>query len=198
MPNNKRKRVSKIKGKDKAHPYSRKARQISRAQTKEAQIARTKSDRISKGMAQGQKLVWFRDRIAEDDLEAKSLWSKVELSALVDEYLERNSEDVGEVLEKKKKGRALTPREILLLQVVETERKEARLAGVDVPDLTNGALVKTLRAWDGDLNSTSTIKLITCKSSSAPSLQAKQAAAPTKQPLTEEQAIAQVTGMAVD
>ncbi|KAI9468589.1 hypothetical protein BX667DRAFT_473853, partial [Coemansia mojavensis] len=131
---NKRKRLSKIKGKEKAHPYSRKARQISRAMTKEANISKAKSDRIGIAMARGQKV-----------------------------YLNRNREQVDELEEKRNTVRGLSPKETLFLQVTETEAKEAKLSGIDVPDLTNGLVVKTLRIWDGDVNSITTIKLVNCK-----------------------------------
>ncbi|KAJ2850962.1 translation machinery-associated protein 16 [Coemansia brasiliensis] len=163
MPNNKRKRLSKIKGKEKAHPYSRKARQISRAMTKEASISKAKNDRINASIARGQKVVWFRDRINEDDLKAQKSWSKLELQKLLSEYLNRNQDQVDELVEKRNTIRGLSPKETLFLQVMESEAKEAKLSGIDVPDLTNGLVVKTLRIWDGDVNSITTIKLVKCK-----------------------------------
>ncbi|KAI9503129.1 translation machinery-associated protein 16, partial [Coemansia spiralis] len=144
-PNNKRKRVSKIKGKEKAHPYSRKAKQISRAMHKESQIAKAKAERTSGAMARGQKVVWFRDNL--DTAEGKKLWTIDELREFVDRYLVRNQDEVDELAEKKKAGRALSPREAFFLQAIEVEAREARLAGIEVPDLTNGAVVRTLRAW---------------------------------------------------
>ncbi|KAJ1668740.1 translation machinery-associated protein 16 [Coemansia sp. RSA 1813] len=210
MPNNKRKRVSKIKGREKAHPYSRKARQISRAMHKESQIAKTKSDRLSGAMSKGQKVVWFRDNMdsmlgdgeLEDD-KKKKVWTKNELRELVSSYLKRNQDEVDELEEKE--GKALTPKEALFLQVMETETKEARLAGIEVPDLTNGAVVKALRAWDGDVNSITTIKLITCKPLDAPSADAtieksgkqKTGSEGVEATVSEDQAIANLTGMIV-
>ncbi|KAJ2586272.1 hypothetical protein EV177_009795, partial [Coemansia sp. RSA 1804] len=84
-PNNKRKRVSKIKGKEKAHPYSRKAKQISRAMHKETQISRAKTDRLNGAMAKGQKVVWFRDNMDSDqaDGSVKKAWTKDELRELL-------------------------------------------------------------------------------------------------------------------
>ncbi|KAJ2801535.1 translation machinery-associated protein 16, partial [Coemansia guatemalensis] len=194
-PNNKRKRVGKIKGKEKAHPYSRKARQISRAMNKESQIARAKEERAKVAMAHGQKQVWFRDRINEEDLLEQKSWTTEQLAKLVDEYLQRNNEEVEEI-EAGRKGRALAPKDALFLQVVETEKKESKLGGIEVPDLTSAFMVKTLRSWDGDVNSLSTIKLINCKPSDQ--LQQKQrdvgTGASTK---TAEEAIAQATGMVV-
>ncbi|KAJ1678131.1 hypothetical protein EV182_004711, partial [Spiromyces aspiralis] len=45
-PNNKRKNLSKIKGKDKAHPYSRKATQMRRAINRQARLETEKSKRF--------------------------------------------------------------------------------------------------------------------------------------------------------
>ncbi|KAJ1799749.1 translation machinery-associated protein 16 [Coemansia sp. RSA 2399] len=207
MPNNKRKRVSKIKGREKAHPYSRKARQITRAMHKETQIAKTKSDRLSGALSKGQKVVWFRDNMdstqeeSEDDTK-KKVWTKDELRELIAVYLNRNQDDVDELLEKKNNGKVLAPKEALFLQVVEIEAKEARLAGIAVPDLTNGAVVKVLRAWDGDVNSITTIQLITCKPLDAPIADGTAENDNDDQMLeeatpSEDQAISNLTGMIV-
>ncbi|KAJ2145138.1 translation machinery-associated protein 16 [Coemansia sp. RSA 1807] len=189
MPNNKRKRMSKIKGKEKAHPYSRKARQISRAMNKEALLSKAKIDRVNSAMSRGQKIVWFRDRINEDDLKTQKTWTLMEMRSLLDEYLQRNDEDMDELKTKREETRGLSPKEELFVQVVETERKEAKLAGLDVPDLNNGLVVKTLRIWDGDVNSITTIKLVKCKPTDADN---EAISADPK-----VQAIAQATGMVV-
>ncbi|KAJ2540693.1 translation machinery-associated protein 16 [Coemansia sp. RSA 1853] len=190
MPNNKRKRMSKIKGKEKAHPYSRKARQISRAMNKEALLSKAKIDRVNSAMSRGQKIVWFRDRINEDDLKTQKTWTIMEMRLLLDEYLQRNDEDIEELRVKREETRGLSPKEELFVQVMETERKEAKLAGLDVPDLNNGLVVKTLRIWDGDVNSITTIKLVKCKPTDADEVSATSADA-------SAQAIAQATGMVV-
>ncbi|KAJ2103423.1 translation machinery-associated protein 16 [Coemansia sp. S100] len=214
IPNNKRKRVSKIKDKEKAHPYSRKARQINRAMHKETSIAKAKSERINAALGRGQKIVWFRDNMdkGEEEVEAKlkkKMWTMVELRQLVDVYLERNDEEIETILAKKEEGKNLLQKESLFLQLVDSEVKEAKLAGVEVPDLTNGAVVKTLRAWDGDLNSITTIKLVTCKPASIIPIEeeaknsrrgdsASAKADKIPQLLTEQQAIEIATGMAVN
>ncbi|KAJ2883229.1 translation machinery-associated protein 16, partial [Coemansia aciculifera] len=224
-----RKRVSKIKDKEKAHPYSRKARQINRAMHKETNIAKAKSDRINMALGRGQKVVWFRDNMDKDDkandsddseeeedeeeeVDAKlkkKTWTMLELRQLVDVYLARNSGEVETILAKKSEGKNLLQKESLFLQLVESEIKEAKLAGVEVPDLTNGAVVKALRAWDGDLNSITTIKLVSCKPASIIPIEeeakknirrgdntAKADRVP--QLLTEQQAIELATGMVVN
>ncbi|KAJ1729198.1 translation machinery-associated protein 16 [Coemansia sp. Benny D160-2] len=203
MPNNKRKRVSKIKGKEKAHPYSRKAKQISRAMHKETQISRAKTDRLNGAMAKGQKVVWFRDNMDSDQADGsiKKAWTKDELRELLGVYLKRNDEEVAQLTEKKG-TRTLIPREALFLQAVEVEAKEARLAGIDVPDLTNGSVVKALRAWDGDVNSITTIKLITCKPLDAPSAEETDCSKNDGKleldgAMAEDQEIAKLTGMVV-
>ncbi|KAJ2049516.1 translation machinery-associated protein 16 [Coemansia sp. S16] len=214
QPNNKRKRVSKIKDKEKAHPYSRKARQINRAMHKETSIAKAKSERINAALGRGQKIVWFRDNMdkGEEEVEAKlkkKMWTMVELRQLVDVYLERNDEEIETILAKKEEGKNLLQKESLFLQLVDSEVKEAKLAGVEVPDLTNGAVVKALRAWDGDLNSITTIKLVTCKPASIIPIEeeaknsrrgdsASAKADKIPQLLTEQQAIEIATGMAVN
>ncbi|KAJ2752398.1 translation machinery-associated protein 16 [Coemansia nantahalensis] len=199
MPNNKRKRVAKIKGKDKAHPYSRKAQQISRAMKKEASLAQAKSARTTAAMGRGQRLVWFRDRLNEDDLKEQKAWTKTELAALVAEYLRRNDAEIEALEAKAAGGRALALRESLLVQNDKAERNEARIGGIDVPDVTNAALVRTLRAWDGDLNSTTTIKLIRCQppAAAAPPDSAAQDGGADSEAESEDAAIARATGMTV-
>ncbi|KAJ1955554.1 translation machinery-associated protein 16, partial [Linderina pennispora] len=200
-PNNKRKRVSKIKGRDKAHPYSRKARQINRAMEAEAKIAAAKSQRIETNMAMGQKVLWFRDHMdlddegntIEDRKALKTVWTKLELCLLLDEYLTRNDEEIEEIKERKRPGRPLAAKDELVLQVAEFENKEARLAGLEVPELTNGSVVKALRAWDGDLNSIKTIKLVKCKPASQIEMEKQEAGKNT----TEDSALTEATGMIV-
>ncbi|KAJ1842657.1 hypothetical protein LPJ70_003720, partial [Coemansia sp. RSA 2708] len=50
---------------------------------KEAVLAKAKGDRINAAMARGQSVVWFRDRINEDDLKSKKTWTMAELRELV-------------------------------------------------------------------------------------------------------------------
>ncbi|KAJ2818425.1 translation machinery-associated protein 16 [Coemansia sp. 'formosensis'] len=138
------------------------------------------------------------------------MWTMVELRQLVDVYLTRNDEDVETILAKKDEGKNLLQKESLFLQLTDSEVKEAKLAGVEVPDLTNGAVVKALRAWDGDLNSITTIKLITCKPASIIPMEeeakrnsrrgdgASAKADKIPQLLTEQQAIEVATGMVVN
>ncbi|KAJ1965205.1 translation machinery-associated protein 16 [Dipsacomyces acuminosporus] len=168
-------------------------------------------------MAQGQKIVWFRDNMdldeqgeaIEDEKLLKSAWSKAELGRLVDVYLRRNDEEIEEIKAKRRPGRPLNAKDELVLQVNEVEVKEAKLAGIDVPDLTNGLVVKTLRKWDGDLNSITTIKLAKCKPASeyekaeleakaAEGNKSKSKSKSKKQSLTaEDMAIAEATGMTI-
>ncbi|KAJ2550913.1 translation machinery-associated protein 16 [Coemansia sp. RSA 1933] len=170
---------------------------------KETLIAKTKANRLNGALTKGQKVVWFRDNMdsvqeESDESEVKKIWTKDELRELVSVYLKRNQDDVDELLEKKSNGKVLSPKEALFLQVVDTEAKEARLAGVSVPDLTNGTVVKALRAWDGDVNSITTIKMIACKPLGAPTddTTAETQAAP-ETTVSEDQAIANLTGMIV-
>ncbi|KAJ2694516.1 translation machinery-associated protein 16 [Coemansia spiralis] len=196
MPNNKRKRVSKIKGKDKAHPYSRKAKQISRAMKKEAELVQAKGVRTTAALGRGQKLVWFRDRINEEDLKEQKVWTKSGLAELVADYLCRNNTEIAELQAKAKSGRALALKESLFVQNDKAERCEAHMAGLDVPDVTNAALVRTLRAWDGDLNSVTTITLTRCKAAPAAAV-AQREESDAEDVEDNAAAIAQATGMAV-
>ncbi|KAJ1878015.1 translation machinery-associated protein 16 [Coemansia sp. RSA 486] len=141
---------------------------------KEALIAKTKGDRINAAMGKGQKLVWFRDNMDTDEIqydkqvenEVKKIWTKNELVLLLDLYLDRHKEQLEELQAKKDLGRLLSPKEALFLENVKTERKEAEMAGLEVPDLTSTAMVKYLRTWDGDLNSVTDIKLVKVKPTS--------------------------------
>ncbi|KAJ2726904.1 translation machinery-associated protein 16 [Coemansia sp. Benny D115] len=174
-PNNKRKRVNNIKGREKAHPYSRKARQIDRAMHKESQIAKTKSDRLSMALSRGQRLVWFRDNMDEltyshepdsphiSKSGKKVTWSMNDLGTLVAEFLKRHEEELEAIEEKKKAGKPVSSKDAFFLENVKAEKMEAEMSGLDVPDLTNGKIVKFMRTWDGDVNSVSNITTIKCK-----------------------------------
>ncbi|KAJ1643232.1 translation machinery-associated protein 16 [Coemansia erecta] len=141
---------------------------------KEGLIAKTKTTRINTAMNKGQKLVWFRDNMDTQEIQydrepingVKKTWTMKELGLLVDLYLDRHAEQLEELEEKKRMGRLLSPKEALFLENVGTERREAEMAGLEVPDLTSAAMVKYLRHWDGDINSVTDIKLVKIKPTS--------------------------------
>ncbi|KAJ1807136.1 translation machinery-associated protein 16 [Coemansia sp. RSA 2599] len=167
---------------------------------KEGMIAKAKNDRINAAMSKGQKLVWFRDNMDTEEIQyereapkgVKKVWTRKELGLLVDLYLDRHTEQLEELRAKKELGRLLSPKEALFVENVGTERREAEMAGLEVPDLTTTAMVKYLRNWDGDINSVTDIKLVKVKPASVVANETK-----SKAPDTSDD-ISKITGMTVE
>ncbi|KAJ1676448.1 translation machinery-associated protein 16, partial [Spiromyces aspiralis] len=96
-----------------------------------------------------QKFLWFRDNLDESICP----YTREDLAILIKAYLARNDDEIKEILEQRRPGRPLTPKQQLILTAAETERKEAMRGALDVPNLMDVKTLKLLHNWDGDMNS---------------------------------------------
>ncbi|KAI8098888.1 uncharacterized protein BX664DRAFT_319861 [Halteromyces radiatus] len=154
MPNNKRHTLKTVKKREELHPYSRKAQQLSRIMMRKEKLT-TRSTMTTKDLL-AQRWMWFR--FAMDD--TLTCTTKDDMHDMISMYLERNDDE----LEKLQKDRQLTKRPKSsrehLLEATITSEKDEYKSGMELPDLTNGKVVKLLREWDGDTNSMTRIKTI--------------------------------------
>ncbi|KAF7731456.1 translation machinery-associated protein 16 [Apophysomyces ossiformis] len=156
MPGSKRLTLKTIKNRENVHPYSRKARQISRVYMRKEKLEKKSNERSNNPKAE--RWLWFR--FAFD--ESLSFATKADIHDLIDMYLKRNDEELQKLREERESSsfkRPKSSRENLLEALIQSERAEY-VSGFELPDLTNGKNVKLLREWDGDQNGMSRIKTI--------------------------------------
>ncbi|KAJ1980520.1 translation machinery-associated protein 16 [Dimargaris cristalligena] len=155
MPNNKKKSLKNIKGKETAHPYSRKARQIQRSLLRHDKFVEGRSSRLGLQNKSSERYLWFR--YAMDD--AKKSLSKAEVHELVQMYIERNDGEIEKLLSERRKGQPM-PKNIEVLKMIKKSTDDEYRSGLKLPDLTHIATVEYLRDWNGDMNGIANMKFI--------------------------------------
>lgn len=177
MPNNVKRKLSKIKGHNTAHPFSRKAVQVRRAlihtEHKADKVARrdaVKANRATKiFMLQEQVQNFYGvdyekldDKDANADIDFQPL-TEEEIHGLVMNIIERNDEEIGKLIAQRRKGRPPPPKLQLLQDIKDNELKEYKSGSWEVPILSNKDNLKRYALWDGDLNSLPLIKMQSLK-----------------------------------
>ncbi|ORY03433.1 hypothetical protein K493DRAFT_311700 [Basidiobolus meristosporus CBS 931.73] len=161
MPNNKRKTLKTVKGKDKAHPYSRKALQINRIHLRQDKLDKRKSDWLNQANPTVERYLWFRWVLDEEQETA----TREQLAEFIEMYINRNDEELEQLKAMHRPGqpRPKAAREDLIMILKKKETEEFN-NGFVIPDLTIAKNVKTLRQWDSDINSIKLIRTIKIKS----------------------------------
>ncbi|KAI8148026.1 translation machinery-associated protein 16, partial [Fennellomyces sp. T-0311] len=181
-PNNKRHTLKNIKNRDELHPYSRKARQLTRVALRSHKLANKRPATNPKGI-QGlfqpqccsnsinivERWLWFRYALDESLLCA----TKAQVYELIDMYLKRHDEELEALDQQRKKGghRTKVPRHDLLTALKTSEESEYK-SGFELPDLMVEKNVRMLREWDGDVNGMPRIRQTVYRKSDAPTLPA--------------------------
>ncbi|KAI8981789.1 hypothetical protein BDF20DRAFT_986804 [Mycotypha africana] len=145
-----------VKNRENIHPYSRKAHQLSRVYQRREKMSEKEKKKAAN--PKGERWVWFRYAFDEE----KPAATKAELQELVEIYLQRHDEEINELEAARTRGhnrKAKTPRQEFLEALKESETNEY-IAGMELPDMTNGKMLKLLREWDGDKNGMSRIRTI--------------------------------------
>ncbi|KAK9704305.1 translation machinery-associated protein 16 [Basidiobolus ranarum] len=160
MPNNKRKTLKTVKGKDKAHPYSRKALQINRINLRQDKLDKRKSDWLHQANPTVERYLWFRWVLDEEQETA----TREQLVEFIEMYLCRNDEELAQLkaLHRPGQPRPKAAREDLIMLLKKKETEEFN-HGFILPDLTISKNVKFLRQWDSDINSMTNIRTIKIK-----------------------------------
>ncbi|KAJ3261188.1 hypothetical protein HK103_006497 [Boothiomyces macroporosus] len=153
--NNKKKTLKNIKGLDKAHPYSRKASQMKRAILRTSTMSTKDSLRQEPKQRVVDKLLWFKEK-ADDVLTLD------QLREVIEEYINRNMEEIMELKKNWRQGRPKPNRLDLLENLHSKEMQDFKL-GFEVPDLTNKDVIDYYKVWKGDYNAISDIKIVRVK-----------------------------------
>ena len=141
-----------IKSIDKAHPYSRKASQVNRVIQRASKLDSRKS--TSKTTRQDpvvERFLWFKYAM---DPDSKCLSSSEEEHQLVQQYIDRHSDELQDLISKNRKGQPphKANRQHWLSMLIDKERREYEKSGFRMPDLTDCDNVLLLRRWEGDFN----------------------------------------------
>ncbi|KAJ3270283.1 hypothetical protein HDV01_000398 [Terramyces sp. JEL0728] len=158
--NNKKKTLKNIKGLDKAHPYSRKASQMKRAILRTSTMSTKDSLRQEPKQRVVDKLLWFKEK-------AGNVLPMDELREVIEEYINRNMDEIIELKKNWRQGRPKPSRLDLLENLHSKELQDFKL-GFEVPDLTDSAVIDYYKAWKGDYNAISDIKIIRVKQTADP------------------------------
>ncbi|KAI8061861.1 translation machinery-associated protein 16 [Gilbertella persicaria] len=144
-----------IKNREGIHPYSRKAHQISRVHQRKEKLAAQEKKKSNNPI--GERWIWFRYAFDED----KSVATKADMHELIEIYLTRHDEEIDTLESDRNKGhrKPKTPRQELLESIRQSEMNEY-VSGMELPDMTNGRILRLLRDWDGDKNSMKRITTI--------------------------------------
>ncbi|KAJ3282856.1 hypothetical protein HDU79_009610 [Rhizoclosmatium sp. JEL0117] len=172
MPNNKKHKISKIKGAEKAHPYSRKATQMRRAYAREERVDKLKSSKDASRTLEVDRMVWFKYALP-DEVEAAT---PELVHDLIDQYINRNEDEIEELKSQIRPNRPKPPR-IQLLEMLKGKDMHEYRTGMKVPILTDAANVVRLRKWEGDYNGITAIKMTSVASSKKPEEKEEEEAA---------------------
>ncbi|KAJ3329026.1 hypothetical protein HDU76_008798 [Blyttiomyces sp. JEL0837] len=159
MPNNRKIKVSKIKGIEKAHPYSRKADQLRRAYAREERIGKAKSAKDIEKTRAVDRMIWFKYALPDDVPCA----DQEMLHDLISQYINRNSAEMTTLQSTIRPNRP-KPSKLTLLEMLKSKDQQEYNAGITIPDLTDPANVVVLRSFEGDYNALPRIKVISVRS----------------------------------
>ncbi|KAJ3198858.1 hypothetical protein HDU82_000960 [Entophlyctis luteolus] len=163
MPNNKKKSIDKIKGIEKAHPFSRKAKQVRRAYAREDRIAKVKSINDEIKTRQVDRIVWFKYALPDDLTSA----TPDLVHELIEQYINRNEDEINALKATIRPNRPKPAKLDVYLMVMGKDRQEYE-AGFKLPDLCNAANVSKLREWEGDYNGLAAIRMVHIAASEKP------------------------------
>ncbi|KAJ3142644.1 hypothetical protein HK100_011934 [Physocladia obscura] len=150
-------------GIEKAHPFSRKAKQVRRAYAREERLSKIKTigDEVKTRVVD--RLVWFKYALP-DDVEVAT---PEIVHDLIDQYINRNNDEI-EALRATIRPNRPKPAKLELYNMLMGKDRHEYRTGMKLPDLLNAANVVKLRRWEGDYNGMQAIKMVTVLASTAP------------------------------
>ncbi|KAI8851987.1 hypothetical protein BC829DRAFT_385675 [Chytridium lagenaria] len=159
MPNNAVKKMSKIKGVEKAHPHSRRAVQMRRALAREEKMSKIKVIKNHLHRAAVDRMIFFKFALPED-IKVATLEL---MHDLIDQYICRNDEEIAEMKEYVRPG-ALKPAKLIQLESQKEKDILEYSSGFSIPNMLEIKNVQRLRAFEGDYNGMGNISMTTLRS----------------------------------
>ncbi|KAI9205239.1 translation machinery-associated protein 16 [Polychytrium aggregatum] len=161
MPNNKKLSLNSIKGKQIAHPFSRKARQIRRVINRDGKLANQKVVRDETKQRIVDRLLFFKFAVPVEQMSVTT----EQLHDAVVLYINRKEEDINRLKQEHQKrppGRSKPSQLINLENLRDADQREYD-TGIEVPDVTDPTALAMLRDWEGDYNGITHIKMVTVR-----------------------------------
>ncbi|KAI9340776.1 hypothetical protein DFJ73DRAFT_549993 [Zopfochytrium polystomum] len=163
MPNNRKLKASKIAGGERAHPYSRKADQLRRAQVRSDKMEKQKSAKTVEQRIVVDRMVWFKYALPDD----RKVGDVQLAHELVQDYISRNDEDIATLEAQRRPGRPKDGK-LVMLEMIRAKDQQEYNSGMMIPDITRAFNVKMLRSWEGDYNGISRIRMMEVRADRRP------------------------------
>ncbi|KAJ5233598.1 uncharacterized protein N7469_005364 [Penicillium citrinum] len=150
------KHISKKRGVvDSLHENSRDARRLRRAGHRDDRLSRHNTITMRARQPYVDRIEYFHDAVQP----ISEPLSENELAELITKYIYRDSEEIAQLKQERRKGRPPSKREEVLGQRTETEEKEFK-TGFWVPDLTEMDVLLALKHWNGEWSGLSPLKFV--------------------------------------
>lgn len=109
------------------------------------------------------RLIWFKYAIPDDVKGGDSLLAH----DLAQQYIDRNSEEIASLTAEHRVGRPKNGK-LVMLEMLRGKDKQEYNVGMKIPDVLDAANVAVLKAWEGDYNAISRIKMMEVRMSENP------------------------------
>ncbi|KAJ5220356.1 hypothetical protein N7468_009560 [Penicillium chermesinum] len=150
------KHISKKRGAaDALHENSRDARRLRRAGHRDDRLSRHASMTLKARQPYTDRIEFFHDAVQSIDQPL----TDADLTELVTRFINRDTEELTQLQQERRKGRPPTRREEALKQRLQTEEKEFK-TGFWMPDLTEEDVLFALKRWNGQWSGLSTLKFL--------------------------------------
>ncbi|CDF91071.1 probable TMA16-Protein putative involved in cytoplasmic ribosome function [Zygosaccharomyces bailii ISA1307] len=146
-------------GKSHVHPNGRKYQQLARATLRENSLAAKKREHQKRKSYELARVKYIQDLINSEPLKDKKIFSYEELSSFLQDFIQRDNEELEELKKNRRKNRPPSNRQLLLQQKLDREMEEFE-KGFLAPDLTHEKNVTTLRNWNGSFGSINSLKTV--------------------------------------
>lgn len=147
------------KGKSHVHPNSRKYQQLARATIRENNIAAKKQEFQKRKSYELARVKYLQEVTNSESFKDRSTFSLEETSIFLQEFIQRDNEELEELKKNRRSNRPPSNRQLLLQQKYEKEIEEFK-KGFLCPDLTDKYNVITLRNWNGTFGALNALKTI--------------------------------------
>ncbi|CCH59215.1 hypothetical protein TBLA_0B03760 [Henningerozyma blattae CBS 6284] len=141
------------------HPKGRKFQQLTRATLRDEKIAAKKKAHNERKSNELARVKFIQDIINSDSFKEQMTFSLKELSIFIQQFIDRDDDELNELKKKRRSNRPPTNRQLLLDHKKSLEMEEFK-KGFLCPDLLDEKNVEFLRGWNLSFGGMSTLKLI--------------------------------------
>ncbi|CAR28602.1 hypothetical protein ZYGR_0S02360 [Zygosaccharomyces rouxii] len=147
------------KGRSHVHPNGRKHKQLTRATIRESNIAAKKQEFQKRKTYELARVKYLQEVTNSESFKERSTFSLEETAVFLQEFIQRDNEELEELKKNRRSNRPPSNRQLLLQQKYDREMEEFK-KGFLCPDLTDKQNVVTLRNWNGTFGTLNALKTI--------------------------------------